>query len=125
MQKILLVGDDVDLLVTRAAVLAKTGCSVTCCTSKEFAVHLNQEPCALVVLCHTLGPDAGSEIGEEVRRRWPAARLLQVLKGDGDPSSAESRSDAAVLAGKPGKLLERATALLAQSPEGRTGPQSM
>jgi hypothetical protein len=119
MEKILLIGDDFYLMATRAAVLAKTKASVTCCNSREFAALSEPDHFSLVVLCHSLAPDTARHIGEEVRRRWSQARTLLILKGNGEPSSVESNVDATVPAAEPARLIELAMALLAKSPEGR------
>ncbi len=117
MEKILLIGDDSHLLATRAAVLAKTGASVTSCNAKEFDALSDPDPFSLVVLCHSLTPAASRRIGDEVRRRWPQSRLLLVLKGIGDPSSFETHVDATAPAAEPAKLIAIATSLLAKSPQ--------
>jgi hypothetical protein len=77
-KKILAVGEDFALLATRAALLAKTNASVTCCNSVEFATELNRDRFDLVILCYSLGESVRQTISVDVHLRWPKARVLQI-----------------------------------------------
>jgi CheY-like chemotaxis protein len=79
MSKILLAGDDFRLLATRAAVLAKTNASVTCCNAWEAMEILERKTFDLVVLCHSLSAKQAAEITERVHQRLPQAKILLVV----------------------------------------------
>jgi len=110
-KKILIVGDDFPLLASRAAVLAKTGANVTCCSSTEFTQHLGHDGFGLVVVCHSLKDDTGCHVVRETRMRWPEARVLKVAGIDGKSVSCECQVDA-VTDPEPKKLLEHVSGLL-------------
>jgi hypothetical protein len=78
--KILVAGQDIHLLATRAAVLARTGASViSCIGSKTVGMAMSEKP-DLVVLCHSLssGGDAAA-IAEEIRACCKTTKILLVL----------------------------------------------
>ena len=110
-KKILLVGDDFPLLASRAAVLARTGANVTCCSSVEYAQDLGRDGFGLVVVCHSLDADTGCRIIQETKLRWPKARIIKVAGLDGKSVSCECRVDA-VTDPEPKKLLEHVSGLL-------------
>jgi DNA-binding response OmpR family regulator len=91
MHKILMVGMDLQLLASRAAVLSKVEAAVICCSPAGFTTDLNEDNFDLIVICHTLDGSMGRKIIEESRYRWPGARTLQVLSIQGSPldSSAD------------------------------------
>jgi DNA-binding response OmpR family regulator len=109
MEKILLVGEDFQLLSTRAAILSKLSDKVTCCNSSEFLEHIKDRDFALVVLCHSVRAEVGCEVVKETRRRWPKARVLQVALGN-DQSLACVVD--AVTTTEPKKLWEHVSKLL-------------
>lgn len=88
MDTILLIGEDIQLLKSRALTLALTGASVTYCISSELDLHKRCEMFDLVILCHTLkSATHRSLITAEIYRRWPDAFVLRLIRGDGDLSS--------------------------------------
>lgn len=87
MPKILLVGQDFRLLVTRAAVLAKTHASVVSFSAVEALKVLDGERFDLVVLCHSLTEKEVAEVTETVHRQWAGTRVLLVVS-----SIAQERS---------------------------------
>src|SRR5579863_840545 len=80
MDKVLIIGEDRVISARRAAILSHSGASVTCCRVAELDLHMWNEAFDLVVLCHTLKPGVQrSVVVAEVYRRWPEARVLQVV----------------------------------------------
>jgi len=125
MENVLLVGQDSVLLDARANSLAETGVLVTCCNASEFDLHLRNETYDLVVLCHTLKPGVErSLISTEVYRRWPQARILQVISSR---LAAESSFDGNIVAGdmgEQGELVEVSLELLGKSRQSKWRPVS-
>ncbi len=114
MENILMVGEDSVLLLRRAALLQKLGASITCCESAQLDTHRWNENVDLVVLCHTIKPGVHrSVVIAEVYRRWPQARVLQILA---DPVEAASDRVAGDL-GEQGELLELSKEFLRKPPE--------
>jgi hypothetical protein len=118
MENVLLVGEDSALLNGRAEALAITGADVTCCNAAELDRHLWSETYDLVVLCHTLKSGVErSLIVAEVYRRWPEARVLQVVTNSGR-LPGESGVDASIVVGdmgEHGELVEMSMELLGRS----------
>jgi hypothetical protein len=78
MPKIVLAGQDVHLLETRAEVLKKTGSDVIYCVgSKAFNIVTSEMP-DLLVLCHTLAHEEAEAIAEKVHACCPKTRVLLV-----------------------------------------------
>lgn len=116
MENILMVGEDSVLLLQRAAILQKLGANVTCCDSTQLDTHRWNENVDLVVLCHTIKPGVHrSVVIADVYRRWPQARILQVLADPVEPASTSARVAGDL--GEQGELLELSTEFLRKSPE--------
>lgn len=117
MAQIVLIGHDVDLLATRAAVLRKTGSSVTYFDARETEALFKDHVFDIVVLCHTLNDVEVAELIRKVHHLWPRAKVLKVVVGfgleytmqDGDFSSSSD----------PGRLLQKAKQLLETLPDHR------
>jgi len=109
------VGEDFALLATRAALLARTNASVTCCNSAEFATHLDRERFDLVILCYSLEDSVRQMISADVHRRWPKARILLVTAEPLPISSITFDVDAVTASMQPGQFIRTATSLLADS----------
>jgi len=114
MEKILAIGENVELLRSRAQVLEKTGASAAYCTPVNFPAHWGDRGIGLVVLCHTLEPEERRLILERIGQRWPAARILQVSSNFGDDVK-QACVDGWVLGWEPEKLLRQAKELLGRS----------
>jgi len=127
MENVLLVGEDSALLEGWANSLAEGGAFVTCCNASEFDLHLWKETYDLVVLCHTLKPGVErSLIATEVYRRWPQARILQVISGT-SRQPAESSVDGNIVVGdmgERGELVEMSLELLGKSRQSKWRPLS-
>lgn len=101
MIKILLVGKDFRLLATRAAVLSRSGASTVCCNPAEMKRELAGEKFDVVVLCHTLLPEAaGEDVAGLARRWWPQAKIL-LLRSDLPQEKYEEILRDAVLSAEP------------------------
>jgi hypothetical protein len=127
MESILLIGEDCALLNGRAEALEITGANVTCCNAAELDHHLWTETYDLVVLCHTLKSGVErSLIVAEVYRRWPQARVLQVVLGS-EKLPAASGVDATLVMGdlgERGELVEVSMELLGKSRRHKWRPMS-
>jgi hypothetical protein len=117
MAEIVLIGHDTDLLVTRAAVLRKTGSSVTHLNVRETDGLFENHVFDIVVLCHTLNDVEVSHLTKKVHHLWPRAKVLKVVVGsglehtmkDGDLSSSAD----------PGRLIQKTKQLLETLPNHR------
>ena len=117
MAQIVLIGHDTDLLATRAAVLRKTGSSVTHFNARETDALFADHSFDIVVLCHTLNDLEVVELIGKVHRIWPRAKILRVVVGfgseytmkDGDVSSSAD----------PGRLIQKTKQLLEALPSHR------
>ena len=121
MENILMVGEDSVLLLQRAAILQNLGAGITCCNSAQLDTHRWNENVDLVVLCHTIKPGVHrSVVIAEVYRRWPQARILQVLAGPVEPESASDRVAGDL--GEQGELIELSVQFLRKPPESEWYP---
>jgi hypothetical protein len=115
-KKILAVGEDFALLATRAALLAKTNASVTCCNSVEFATELNRDRFDLVILCYSLGESVRQTISVDVHLRWPKARVLQITADPFPIPPLGDQVDAVTGSMQPAQFVRAAMLLLTDSP---------
>lgn len=119
MSKILLAGNDLRLLSTRAPILAKTKASVVSCNAMEAMTILETEIFDLVVLCHSLTEKQAVEITEVVHRRLPKTRVLMIVsdisqeRSDGQLAFDETSSP------YPDDLIRRTSELLTAFPNHR------
>jgi hypothetical protein len=116
---ILCIGEDEQLLETRALLLRSTGAEVWCSTSGQILKFVEQKTFGqkvfdLIVLCHTVKKDVAFQITESAHHNLPPSRVLQL-----EPISAESKDRTgvafdAVVVVEPASLLRAATQLLSQ-----------
>jgi DNA-binding response OmpR family regulator len=112
MSKILLAGQDVRLLETRAAVLKKTGADVVYCSgSQVFNTALSEMP-DLVVLCHSLAEIEAETIADKVHTCWPKTRVLLVVSQVIEERQYQDAKFDATSLPQPSGLIKRATELL-------------
>jgi DNA-binding response OmpR family regulator len=78
MSAILAVGQDEELLATRAAVLRYAEKNVTIALPRDAAKILGDKQFDLVVLCHTLSPKEMIEVVTVAHRVHPGIRVLQM-----------------------------------------------
>jgi DNA-binding response OmpR family regulator len=119
MPKILLAGEDLRLLGTRAAVLGKTGAEVACCSALEARNILERECFDLVVLCHTLTDIESAELTGIIHRRWPDARILTVVSDVAQERLYRGVEFEATISSDPSRLIHRASELLQGLPNHR------
>jgi response regulator RpfG family c-di-GMP phosphodiesterase len=112
MPKILLAGQDVRLLETRAAVLRKTGAEVVYCEGSQVCNIVVSEMPDLVVLCHSLLEVEAEAIADQVHECCPKARVLLVVSQMADErQNGDAKFDATSLS-EPRRLVVRVTELL-------------
>jgi hypothetical protein len=107
MNRILLVGTNKSLLVTRAAVLSTTGALVAHTT--ELSLPKGQ-PFDLLVLCHTLMRETAFGLSLAARTRWPQVRILQIVHYQFEAADAIYANDACTA--KPDELVRHVKRLL-------------
>jgi hypothetical protein len=119
MPKIVLAGQDVHLLETRAAVLKKTGSDVIYCLgSKAFDIVASETP-ELLVLCHTLAHEEAGAIAERVYTCCPKTRVLLVVSQViADRPYRDAKFDATSVS-DPAQLVARSAELLRELPNYR------
>lgn len=116
MPKILLVGQDVSLLETRAEVLKKTGADVVYCIGSKVLDVLASELPNLVVLCHSLTEQEAEAIADKVHACSPKTRVLLVVSQVFEEKQyLGAKFDATSLPG-PLRLIQRAGELLEDCP---------
>jgi hypothetical protein len=80
MLAILLVGEDLRLLATRAAVLRRVDAEVDLGRPEELSARMAERQYDLLVLCHTLREKDAEAITQLASQRWPATRILQIVR---------------------------------------------
>jgi DNA-binding response OmpR family regulator len=80
MLAILLIGVDLRLLATRAAVLSKVDAEVDLGRPEELTARMSERHYDLLVLCHTLREKDAEAITQLARQRWPETRILQIVR---------------------------------------------
>lgn len=116
MSKILLVGNDLRLLMTRSAVLARTSATVVYCNAIEAARCLQNESFNLVVLCHSLTEKQISEITEMTHRILPTATVLRVVYDIWQEVPRGGTAFEATSSSDPDGLIRLTSELLRQTP---------
>jgi len=116
MPKIVLAGQDVPLLETRAEVLKKIDAEVVYCIGSDALKVVTAEMPDLLVLCHSLGTEEAESIAAATRACCPKTKILLVVSQvtTGMPDWAEKFD--AVSQPEPARLLVRATKLLSNLP---------
>ena len=109
MDKVLLIGEDVSLLQTRAAVLAQTGAEILSCIPFEVRLLPPQTAIVLVVVCHTVTGEDCNLVIETAHRNWPQAKILQLQSRLHEILSPEVD---AIVEAQPSKLLQQALELM-------------
>jgi hypothetical protein len=116
MPKIVLAGQDVHLLETRAEVLKKTGAEVVYCIGSDTLQVVASEMPALLVLCHSIAHDEAELIAEKVRACCPETKVLLVVSQViAERPHHEEKFDATSLS-EPSRLVTSATKLLQERP---------
>jgi hypothetical protein len=110
--KILLVGQDVRLLGTRADVLRKTHAEVDYCLGSQAAGMVKTERPDLVVLCHSLAQGEAESIADEVRKCCKTTKILMVLSESGTELPLQDKKFDAMCLSRPDRLVACANGLL-------------
>jgi hypothetical protein len=119
MPKIVLAGQDMRLLETRAEVLRRTGAEVVYCTGSATLSVVTAEKPDLLVLCHTLAHEEAEAIAERVYACCPGTRVLLVVSQViADRPYKDAKFDATSLP-DPVRLVARAAELLRELPHYR------
>lgn len=119
MSKVLLVGNDLRLLATRAAVLSRTKANVVCCRGVEATKVLETETFNLVVLCHSLEEKQAAEIIEMVHARVPETGILMVVSDVSQEHFYKGAAFDATSSTEPERLIQRVSELLRELPDSR------
>jgi CheY-like chemotaxis protein len=110
---ILCVGEDPELLKTRAMLLQRLNAEVKWTTSiREALEYLSNENFDLIVLCHSLKESDTTGISNAVRMRQPPPNVLSISKSFGfNDERAQILCDA-IVDSNPASLIDCARALL-------------
>ena len=111
MLAILLVGEDLSLLTTRAAVLRGVEAEVDLVQPGEFTARMMARRYDLLVLCHTLQEKDAEAITSQVMQSWPQVRILQIVR-ERWMEEPVRRGVSALSTPEPKRLVERARELL-------------
>ena len=119
MLTILAVGQDSELLSTRAAVLRKCNAGVISASPLDAPLILKAQPFDLVVLCHTLSPDEMNNLILVAHQQASEVQVLEVLDAvesswNRQPSGADDIAQA-----KPEALVAKVTEMLSVSARAR------
>jgi hypothetical protein len=111
--KIVVAGQDVQLLNTRAAVLTKTGAEVIACIGSNTVETVKSERPDLLVLCHSLLFENDAEsIADEIRACCMATKILMVTSEFGSDFPVQDAKFDAVCSPNPERLVFVANELL-------------
>jgi hypothetical protein len=110
--KILLVGQDVRLLGTRADVLRKTHAEVNYCKGSQAVGRAKLERPDLVVLCHSLLEGEAESIADEIHKCCKGTKVLMVLSEAGAEFALQDRKFDALCSSRPDRLIACAKGLL-------------
>lgn len=112
MSKILLAGNDLRLLATRAALMAQTHAGVLCCPAQDAARLVQKRKPDLAVLCHSLTDAQVVETTEAAHRYSPETRILMVVSNASRERSYRGARFDAMTTAEPARLLSCAADLL-------------
>jgi hypothetical protein len=80
MLAILLVGEDLRLLATRAEVLRRVDADVDLGRPEELKPLMSARHYDLLVLCHTLRERDAETVTQLAHQMWPETRILQIVR---------------------------------------------
>jgi DNA-binding response OmpR family regulator len=81
LQKVLICGDDAELLTSRGMVLAQAGFDVaSACTKDEIGSISKNDTVVLGVIGHSLSEDDQLSVAENMKLRWPEIKILFLSK---------------------------------------------
>jgi hypothetical protein len=120
MLAILLLGEDLRLLATRAAVLRRVDAEVDLGCQQEFSARMMARRYDLLVLCHTLRERDAEAITLQAQQGWPNVQILQIVR-ERWMEKAQRRGVALISTPEPRRLVERTRALFQLTPPGQDG----
>jgi len=118
-RRILLLGEQRDLLEPSADVLRHLEADVAYCHPREIDARSKQRV-ELGVLCHTLSREKAASVAAKVREHWPEIRLIQMMSFSFGLYPIPSYADAVVGCGKVLRLFSTALELLGPPPTDQT-----
>ena len=122
---ILCVGEDPELLKTRAMLLQRLNAEVKWTTSiREALVYLSNENFDLIVLCHSLKESNAAAISDAIRKRQPPPIVLSISKSFGFKDERAQIVCDAIVDAHPASLTDCARALLLRRSESAKSPRS-
>ena len=112
MLRILAIGDDLELLATRAELLRLTSAEVVKCRGRDAHRHLETQAFDLVVLCHTINEGEALDVIRALKGRGGMTKILQTTpSGTVSGSTFRVKVDDVVSA-VPELLVQRAAEML-------------
>ena len=112
MARVLLIGENDNLLQTRSAVLARTDAEILCATPDQINVTPTLGTVDLLVICHTVRQDRREGFTTTARKRWPGLRIVQLVRLDYESGSPEPYADAVAMTADPAGLIAQILAML-------------
>ena len=112
MSKILLAGNDLSLLATRAAVLSRLGGYVKWASPDKAESALTEEQFDVLVLCHTLLPSDRNRLFSRARAMCPEIRVMQLLVTPYEDVKIEDTRHISTSICEPRHLLQEVAGLL-------------
>jgi len=87
MTRVLNCGVDDELRRLRALILETWGCTVVSAKTAGDAIReMNSRQFDVLLLCYQLGIDAGKQVSDEFRRRFPGGKLVVIENVPTDPN---------------------------------------
>lgn len=118
MSEIVLAGQDLRLLATRAAVLAELGSTIKWGTRDMIEPVLREDSISLLVLCHTLPIREREELVATAREKSPDVEVLQLVSTI-EVQETQLLPGVKIGACDPANLVRRAEELLGESARSR------
>jgi DNA-binding NtrC family response regulator len=116
MLTLLAVGEDFDLLKTRAEVLRRTGANVVCCDAASALKLIDEWEFDLVVLCHSVGQLGALHITESAHLRSSKTLVLRLIANETLAQAFNEKIYDAVSDVEPSRLLQMSADLLTRPP---------
>jgi len=106
MKRILLIGENEDLLRSRAALLAKYHANIVMSTPTDLVSAVGDRPFDVVVLCHSLTGTTAESVAIGARKRWQNTRILQLVRYDFEKSESLHHADAVASSERPDEVVD-------------------
>jgi len=89
-----------------------SGAEVAICAPQELASGTSQNQFDLVVLCHTLSSAKAFAAGTTVRKLWPLAKIVLLVRYDHELGRGPVHADGVAVAAEPDNLIQLSKKLL-------------